>query len=136
MNIFVNKESELVVSVYVYKNKQNKLCAWTENQMDLKPEYLEKDSPEVVNYKAYFRMPTYKDNVDLFDAAVQVDKDGQIKISSSQITFFRFVRLLKNWNIKDEKGEDIPATSENVSQMDSVVANVIAKDLEIQVSAI
>lgn len=130
MKLFVDKNAEIIVNLYVYENENGKLISWTKNNLENKPENI----LEFQSFTICFRLPNYKDTVELVDSGIQFAFDGSMKISSGASSFGRFAKLLKSWDFKNEKGEDIPAIAENVALLDPAIAKSIVVDLEDQLS--
>lgn len=134
MSFFINNNDEICVVVYSYKNNKNKRFYWTKNIIDKKPEGITEDSAGVTCNKIYFRVPTYKDNLDLIDASIKVEIDGKFNFSASKLSYGRFVNLLKDWDFVNTDGQKIPANETSVSCIDNNLAQVIMKDLESQLA--
>jgi len=130
MNVFVNKNAEIVVTIFTYQDPSGKISAWTKNLPEMQPK--EVDSTLVSKNEVVFKVPGYKENSELLDSAVEFDQSGKMRIVSSALTFNRFTKLLKRWDFKDQDGAIVPANSENVALLETVVAQIIARDLEAQ----
>lgn len=132
MNLFVDKNEEIVVNLYVYRDEKSRLISWTKNIPDNKPENI--DEKLVESFTIVFRLPNYKDSVELVDSGIQFSSDGGMKISSGAVSFGRFTKLLKSWDFKDKNGDIVPPNSEHIGLLETSVANSIVSDLERQIS--
>jgi len=132
VNLFIDKNAEITVILYVYKNEENKIISWTKNNTKNKPENINENDCE--SFSVVFRVPNYKDSTELIDSGIQLSSDGSMRISSGSASFGKFSKLLKSWDLKDEKGENIPAIPENVAILEPSIGKSIIADLENQLS--
>lgn len=132
MKIFIDKDAEIIVTLFAYSSG-NKNMYWTKNNQKNKPENVDEKTEGVESHTIVFRMPNYKDSVDLVDSGIQFSLEGGMQISTGTMSFERFSRLIKSWDFKDSDGAFVPATRENVSLLDSVAAKCIVEDLENQI---
>lgn len=131
MSIFVGKDEEIVVEVYTIEVNGIHFC-WTKNGKGTKPDGVTETSDGVKSYKVFFRIPTYRDTIDFVDTGIQFSPNGDFKVSSGAVSFYRFVKLLKSWTFEDAQGEPIPANQEMVSLLNPKLAQCINADLEEQ----
>ena len=131
MSLFIDKEAEIVVEVYTI-DVDGTSFYWTKNGKGDKPEKITESSNGVKSYKVFFRIPTYRDTVDFADTGIQFSPNGDLKVSSGAVSFYRFVKLLKSWNFENAQGNPIPASEEMVSLLNPKIAQCINADLEEQ----
>ena len=103
MSLFIDKEAEIVVEVYTI-DVDGTSFYWTKNGKGDKPEKITESSNGVKSYKVFFRIPTYRDTVDFADTGIQFSPNGDLKVSSGAVSFYRFVKLLKSWNFENARG--------------------------------
>lgn len=132
MKLFVDKNEEIIVQLFSTVEKDGTIVYWTANNSEDKPSDV-KDS-DVSSFKIVFKVPNYSDTVFFQDSGMQFASDGSIKISSSAISFARFARLLKSWDFKDDNGNPVEPSVENIGLLDPIVAKTIVEDLESQIS--
>lgn len=134
MKLFVDKEAEITVNIFVYEKSGKIIAVWTGNNLSGQPEIY--DPKDVKKFQAFFRLPSYQDTVEINDTSIQLDNLGKMKIVPNQLSFSRFARLLKRWDLVDDKGENVPAIAESVAALDPVIGDKIAADLDAQIKSI
>lgn len=122
MGIFIDKEEEIKVEIYIEENDQIKV--WTKNDIPKEKEKIAK------KYEIFFRIPTYKDRLIFLDSGIKFDENGNVSFVSNQARFTRFVTLLKRWSFVDNSGNEIPATESNAELLAPSVSSVIIQQLE------
>jgi hypothetical protein len=132
MNIFVNRNAEVVVTLFVCSDEKQK-GFWTKNNQKNKPENIDEKTEGVKSYNLVFRLPNYKDSVELMDTGIQFSMEGGMQISTGAVSFGRFSKLLKSWDFKDSEGNNIPASPENIAWLEPGIAKCIVEDLESQI---
>ena len=134
MKIFVDRNAEITVTLFVYSG-ENESGFWTKNNQKNKPENIDEKTDGVQPYNLVFRLPNDKDSVELMDSGVQFSMEGGMQISTGAVSFGRFSRLLKSWDFKDADGNPIPVSQENIGRLDPGIARCIIEDLEGQISS-
>jgi len=132
MKIFVDRNAEITVTLFVYSG-ENGSGFWTKNNQKNKPENIDEKTDGVQSYNLVFRLPNYKDSIELMDSGVQFSIEGGMQISTGAVSFGRFSKLIKSWDFKDGDGNPIPASPENVGWLDPNIARCIVEDLESQI---
>lgn len=135
MSLFVSKDAEIVIKVYTC-TVNGKMHAWTDGQLGQRPRDMNESDPEVTTHIIRFRVPSYGDNLQLLDSALRFNEEGKMSMSPTRLPYTRFVQLLKSWDFKDEKGEPVPATADNVLLLENAVAQLISNELDRQVSEV
>lgn len=134
MSFFIDNNDEITVVVHSCKNSKNKTVYWTKNIIEKKPNDTDASSANVTTNTLKFRLPTYKDNMDIMDSAISMGVDGKFSFSASKLAFNRFSTLLKSWDFVDEKNQVITISDQNIHKMDNNLAQVIMRDLEMQIA--
>ena len=91
MGVFVDKNSEIKVTIFSGKNKDGIGIASST-----------KEDIEAIEdqFDCIFSRPNYKNNVDLFSNATS-SKDGQFTVDFPTLRYLRVVQLIKSWTLKD-----------------------------------
>jgi len=134
MSFFIDNNEEITVVVHSCKNSKNKTVYWKQNISEKKPTEINESSTNVTTNILKFRLPTYKDNMDIMDSAINMGSDGKFSFSASKLAFNRFSSLLKSWDFVDGKNQLIPVSDQNIHKMDNNLAQVIMRDLEMQIA--
>lgn len=83
----------------------------------------------IEEHQALFRRPTFGDLVRITGTISTTDGTG-FDFNPLAIRIGRLKGLLKEWSLKDEEDQPIPAIPENVDKLDPVVANIIGVQLD------
>ena len=114
MGIFVNKDEEIKVEIFVGKNADGISIASSK-----------KEEVAVVeeNVIAVFRLPSYKDNTELFSNATTTI-DGNFTIDFPTLRYLRVVQLIKSWNLS------VSASVDNINSLRPEVGEALQLGLE------
>lgn len=128
-SLFIKRDEIIEVKIYTSKIKDG-------SQMVVanKREILEKNdqvNPEtIIEDIVKFRKPSYGDDVSILSRNVNMDGAGDVKFNPASVRYSRFITLLKDWTFKDESGNKVEPTAENVNAMHPELANFIIDGLE------
>ncbi len=129
---FINKDNKIIVNIYTYEDENKKVYIWSDNLTELKPEVF---SLEKVNKNTIiFNPPSFKDSIDISSKSSKF-VNGEIVYDPQLITWNRFVKLLHDWDFSDLDGNKIPVNEENVGILNTLLAQIVAIDLEKQIAA-
>jgi hypothetical protein len=128
-NLFVKKDEIISVKIYVGTNKDaTKIFA------DLSSEKLTKNNPDVEKttieeHTVNFRKPNYGNLVEMMKNSVKTD-GITVEINPVVLRHSRLIILTKDWTFKDEDGNPIKVTTQNIENLSPIIADVIASGLE------
>jgi len=126
-NLFISKDSEVKVEIWVSEQSPGRLVYWS-NEEFMKSS---KVNPDLVSHlEIVFREPNYLDSTELADIAMAMERDGSFSMSMNQVRLERVCRLLKSWNLTNDKGEPVSPTRGNVERLHPFIAMAIASTLE------
>jgi len=131
-NLFVNNEDEIKVHLFVGSTKSGILMADTD--LSILKDTVNFDEESVEEYDIIFRMPTFKDSVDLTaDMFNYSGQDQGLDFNPLAVRYGKIVKLIKSWTFKNSDGEVLPCTEENISHLNPAIANAIGLALDVQV---
>jgi hypothetical protein len=125
-NIFVGKNDSFKVEFVVAYTKSGETVAAKNNSL------LPKDADLSCGETHYvlFKNPSYKDNVDILSKSVKADMEGGVQVDPSLLRYARFLALAQEWSFKDDQGNKIKLTAENINNLSPKIANVILEQLD------
>ena len=126
-NLFVNPEEVVTVSIFV--GQSNGKVVASAKEAELKKENKELDLESVESHQITFRLPNYKDNVDIMKMTMTTDGES-LKADIATLRYERFVSLVKEWSFKDENDKVIPANRTNIDKLQGIVANAVMDALD------
>lgn len=133
--IFIKKEDTFDVKVYVAEVEDKVFASSLEKEViEERNKALPKDATEadVTCYTVVFRQATYKDNVEISKKSITTDGET-ITASPSTLRYERFVLLIKSWDFKNEEGNEVPITRENIDSLHPAIAGAILVQLDASV---
>jgi hypothetical protein len=84
----------------------------------------------IEQYTVEFRVPNYRDNMEILDASTEM-QEGKLTFHSGRLRMLRMVKLLKSWTFKDSEGVDVPVNADTIDSLHPAVANGIASEMEV-----
>ena len=136
--LFIDDNEEIVVKFVLAQDKST-----NEFYVDVKKEGLEKtyadkiDVNLVEEHEVVFKRPGFKDKTDILSKSTSIlgsNADGmKISIDVAIARFKAMVSLIKRWTFKDNDGNDVPVSEENVSKLDPFIAAIISAQFDTQV---
>ena len=127
-SLFVSKEETVTVDVYSFINEEKGEMYISENKDVL----LKKSSAteeQIVKNSVVFRVPTYGDNKAIYEDSVRIE-NGEVHMDPFKLRHNKFVLLVKDWDFKDETGEPLSVSVDNVNNMSPALADLILDELE------
>jgi len=127
-NLFVKPGDELIIKVAVAIDKKEGKIYADAIKKDL--EEMMKGAPfEIEEYTVTFRRPSFKDSVDISQG---ISTDGQnFKFDILANRYNKMKKLIKSWTFKDEEGNVLKATEENINSLNPLIASVILDQLDL-----
>lgn len=123
-HIFVSQEENVKITAWSGLTKEGKARYWI--RPEDKPNGIASEEEHVFT----FRKPNFKDSTDLMDTGFRLSEEGKMDVSFAEIRYRRLEILLRSWNLKDDKGKDVPAIAENVAKLNPTFAMIVAVALE------
>jgi hypothetical protein len=123
-SIFINKDETVKVSIWVGED-ENKITRYWSRESDRPEKALSAEKYEVV-----FRKPNFRDSTVLLDIGVRMNSEGGMDLAFSEIRYRRLEMLLQSWNLKDGDDKTVPATAEQIGNLNPTFAMVLAGGLE------
>lgn len=115
--LFIDKNDVFEVKIYVAVASNTKIVVSNKKE-DLK------DFNEVREFKAVFRYPTYKDDVETIAHGMV---DNQINMVNAQK--YRLCSLIKSWDLPGPDGKILEPTSENINNLNPLIAGALTAGL-------
>ena len=120
-NLFVDKNKDITVEVFYADLGDKGMFAESSKEELLKNSDVSEE--DISRLEVTFRYPNYKDSMDLLSKVVKTD-GVDMNVDAGLLRYQRFVSLAKSWSI------DVPCNEENISMLNSVVANEVMAELE------
>jgi hypothetical protein len=117
INVLVNKSSIVKVPVYIWELEGNVAAT------HLKEEVPGEVKVETITFT--FRRPTHRDSMGIIRAA-QLTDTGTATIDVSAFQDQVLQTLMTGWDLKDEKGEDMPFKKETINNLEPSVSRAAA----------
>ena len=134
IDLFVDNNAEIVVRVYVAKDKMENVVAADTRAALMADNPIFTNSTEVEEYKFVFKQPSFKDSVDLSGDAFNYSiADGDVGFNIMAMRYAKMSKLIKSWDLKDSGGNAVPANEENVSKLNPVIASVVSAQLDLAI---
>ena len=102
-----------------------------DNKEKLVAENKDIDKESVMSFEFVFRIPSYKDNIDMMKSSGAVTTDGEtVEFDAASLRYERMVTLIQSWTLTDEEGKEISPTRENINRLHPTIAAAILDKLE------
>jgi len=77
-----------------------------------------------------FRKPNWSDSRKMLSSAIYIDSVGGAKLDPYKFMDARLRVLIKNWSLKDKKGERLSLTEENIDRMSLGLVSCLSRALD------
>ena len=129
--IFIEPNEEIVIDVYVAISDSGEVFADTDKAEVLRD--YEGKPENLMAHSVKFRRPDYKAEVAIYSDIIKSNSSGvaeqSLQLDLAGVTYKRFVNLIKSWTFKNEAGEILPPTQENIDKLHPAVARAITSEL-------
>jgi len=133
-NLFVKESDEVKIHLFIGLTEKGGIVADPELST-LEEEGI--DAKSVEEHDIVFRMLNFKDSValasDMFNYSAQ---EQGLDFNPLAMRFEKIVKLIKSWTFKDDAGNILPCTKENISNLHPTVASAIGAVLDAQVPSL
>jgi len=130
-NLFITEEDVLEVKICVAENDGTLYCDIDEKGVKFLLDGIEADIQE---YTTIFRKPSFGDLLELTDILLSPRDmgDGQLNYEANPIAVRLKMMgfLIKDWSFTKEDGSKIPATEENIKNLNPLIAAAIGIQLD------
>ena len=133
INLLVQPDDEIEIKFIVAEDNNGKVFA--DHNKEALIEILKHADYKMEEHKAVFKRPSFKDLLNL-NQSIYGTGDGKISFNPMEDRYHKMTKLLKSWSLKNEKGEAIPATKDNLDKLSPVVVDIIAIQLETEIGGI
>ena len=122
--MFIKPEETLKAEFFVAYSKTipGKMYAATDKKFFA--DNKDADTSITENHFVVVRRPTYRDDIAVASAAISSDM-ATMTVDPAKLRYERFVRLVIEWSLKDEKGIQVEVNRANIDTLNPALANVI-----------
>lgn len=125
MRLFVKKNDLITIPVFVYEEDGQTMATFTESEAS--------SAKEVETVEFIFRRPSYSDSVNITTKSrLQISSGEDASVDTASIVTFQnliFKTLISDWSIKDENGQKVPVITENINNLEPLVARAAVSGL-------
>ena len=131
ISLLVKENEEIIVKVVVGVNKDgNVFCEPYRDKEELVKFLGEEIDGAIEEHKIIFRRPSFQDMKEISADVFSFGGEGDIAFNPLAARFAKMKNLIKSWSLKDEQGNIIPATADNISSLNPAIGNVLGAELD------
>lgn len=127
-SLIISKDDKISFDIFVAFKETGEVVAES-TQEELLKENPTIKTEEILTVNFTFRKPTYKDNIDVASSSVSSDGES-MRIDPAILRYERFVRLIEDWTLADEKGVKVPVKREMIDKLHPTFADAVLEKLD------